>query len=133
MLNFIKILTKKGIIKYFDACVAHYRTLYNRAILYKNIHDFDNALADITKVIEVLPDFPVAHFVRSEIYKEMGQERKANQEYDKSIAMVKRLAYSEKIAFKMVDVINVVIKVCKPFIVILKGHLTTQRLLRIFT
>ena len=31
------------------------------------------------------------------------------------------LAYSEKIAFKMVDVINVVIKVCKPFIVILKG------------
>ena len=73
-----------------------YRTLYNRAILYKNIHDFDNALADITKVIEVLPDFPVAHFVRSEIYKEMGQERKANQEYDKSIAMVKRLASSEK-------------------------------------
>ena len=73
-----------------------YRTLYNRAILYKNIHDFDNALADISKVIEVLPNFPVAHFLRSEIYKGMGQERKANQEYDKSIAMVKRLSSSEE-------------------------------------
>lgn len=31
------------------------------------------------------------------------------------------LAYSEKIAFKMVGVINIVIKVCKPFIVILKA------------
>lgn len=31
------------------------------------------------------------------------------------------LAYSEKIAFKMVGVIDIVIKVCKPFIVILRG------------
>ncbi len=75
---------------------ADYRTLYNRAILYKNIHDYKNALSDISKVIEVMPDFPVAHFLRYEIYRDMGQERKANQEYDKSIAMVRRLSSSEK-------------------------------------
>ena len=73
-----------------------YRTLYNRAVMYKNIYDYDNALADISKVLEVMPDFPVAHFLRSEIYRGMGNERKANQEYDKSIAMVKRLSASEK-------------------------------------
>ena len=73
-----------------------YRTLYNRAVMYKNIHDYDNALVDISKVIDVMPDFPVAHFLRSEIYREMGNERKANKEYDKSIAMVKRLSSSEK-------------------------------------
>lgn len=31
------------------------------------------------------------------------------------------LAYSDKIAFKMVSVINIVIKICKPFIIILKS------------
>ena len=73
-----------------------YRTLYNRAILYRNIHDFENALTDVSKVIEVMPNFAVAHFLRSEIYNEMGDKRKANQEYDKSIALVKRLSSSEE-------------------------------------
>lgn len=42
------------------------------------------------------------------------------------------LAYSEKIAFQMVDVIDVVIKVCNPFIVILRTSTdTVVKLLRI--
>lgn len=73
-----------------------YRTLYNRAVLYRNIGEYNKALADITKVIEVLPDFAVAHFLRYEIYDKMGSKKKAEEEYDKSIALVKKLSSSDE-------------------------------------
>mgnify|MGYP003304152275 CR=1 FL=1 len=40
------------------------------------------------------------------------------------------LAYSEKIAFSMVDIIDIVIKVCKPFIIILKA--STDFIVKLF-
>lgn len=73
-----------------------YRTLYNRAILYRNIHDYKNALADVNKVIEVMPDFPVAYFLRFEINQKMGNDRRAMQDYDHAIALVKKLSSSKK-------------------------------------
>lgn len=60
---------------------SDYRSLYNRAILYNDIRDYSNALADLDKVIAAYPQFAGAYSLRSEIFRNKGDMRKAEADY----------------------------------------------------
>lgn len=66
-----------------------YRSLYNRALLYKETGNYELALKDINKVIGQYPDFAAAYFLRFDIYREKGDSRQAKRDYDKSLALAK--------------------------------------------
>ncbi len=67
-----------------------YRALYNRALLYRDVRAYKEALADIDRVIEAYPDFAGAYFLRFDIYREQGNMKKAEQDYNKSLALAKK-------------------------------------------
>ena len=64
-----------------------YRALYNRALLFYNTRDYKSAIADVSQVIEAYPQFATAYSFRSEIYREMGEMRKAATDYDKAMSL----------------------------------------------
>ena len=66
-----------------------YRALYNRAVVYRESKQYKKALADIDRVIEAFPDLAAAYFIRFDIKHSMN-ERTAQKDYDKSLALAKQ-------------------------------------------
>ena len=66
-----------------------YKALYNRSILLAEIGDYDAAIADIDRVLEAYPDFAAAYFLRYDINRRKGDMRRAEADYNKSIALAK--------------------------------------------
>nr|MDE6491313.1 tetratricopeptide repeat protein [Muribaculaceae bacterium] len=62
--------------------------LYNRALIYNDIRDYDKALADLDKVIAAYPEFAGAFSLRSEIFRNKGDLRKAEADYNKVQALI---------------------------------------------
>lgn len=79
----------------FSAVLAlepeNFRALYNRAIIRGLKHDFKGAIEDITGVIKYFPDFPSGYFMRSEFYKSLGNMSAAARDYDKAMALTRKL------------------------------------------
>ena len=86
LLNFIKILTQKGIIKYFDACVAHYRTLYNQ----------DNDILPVTAVTAVALSQEQCMRLTSKLTQITGKTAELTNRVDPSCLGGVRLDYDGK-------------------------------------
>lgn len=67
-----------------------FKLLYNRAIVRSRIGQYKEALADIDKVVASYPDLAAAYFLRSEILRESGDRRRAEDDYNRSIALAKK-------------------------------------------
>ncbi|NNT71695.1 tetratricopeptide repeat protein [Flavobacterium sp. IMCC34852] len=56
----------------------------NRANLYSDLKQFDKALADINKALEIKPDYDLGYLNRAEIYQKMGNKAKACENFKKA-------------------------------------------------
>lgn len=62
-------------------------TLYkSRARVFFDMEDHEKAIADLTKVIELQPDFE-AYGARAQLYRELGEPQKALDDYEKARAL----------------------------------------------
>lgn len=77
--------------KVLDIDPDDYRSLFNRAMLYRETKNYKKALADIDRVAEAFPDFDGVFFTRFQIYDEMGDKRNAERDYNKALALSKRV------------------------------------------
>ena len=61
-------------------------TLVNRGILYTHLREFDAALADFDKALELIPGFPEAHLNRGNAFLFIDRFALAVADYDAAIA-----------------------------------------------
>lgn len=66
-----------------------YKAYYNRAIVNAELKNYKQAISDINRVISTFPDLAAAYFLRSDI-KHRANDRTAQNDYDKSIALAKK-------------------------------------------
>jgi len=53
------------------------RAYFNRALAYAQTGQFDQALADLSKVIEIDPRYATAFCLRGQVYAQLGDREKA--------------------------------------------------------
>jgi Tfp pilus assembly protein PilF len=70
--------------KYPDQNVAAYS---NRGIFYSNLGQWDNAIADLTKSIDINPKYPASYANRGIVYGSLGQQEKAIADFSKAITI----------------------------------------------
>lgn len=74
-----------------DLDPANVRASYNRAVVNSLKSRYKEAIADISKVIDDVPDLPDPYFMRSQFYYELKDMRKAENDYNKAIALSKQV------------------------------------------
>ena len=67
------------------------RSRFNRTVIYNQRHEYKKALADVKYVIDAFPEFPTGYMMRCEIYKALGNMALAANDYDRAVALTKRL------------------------------------------
>ena len=67
------------------------RAHYNRALIRTYKRDFEGAIQDIDAVINTFPNFPAGYFLRSDILRQQGKMTLASKDYDKAMALTKKL------------------------------------------
>lgn len=60
-------------------------SLYNRGICNEKIHNYKEAIDDLTSIIRLKPDYANAYFNRGCCYEEIGQMDRAIQDYSKAL------------------------------------------------
>jgi tetratricopeptide (TPR) repeat protein len=60
-------------------------TFVNRAILHTHLRNFDAALRDLDRALELMPNFPEAHLNRGNVYSYIESLDQAVKEYDAAI------------------------------------------------
>ncbi len=70
---------------------SDHRAHYNRAQIRARKHDFAGAIEDINAVIELFPNFPTGYLIRSEFERGRGNLTKAAADYDKAMALTRKL------------------------------------------
>ncbi|MDE6545038.1 MAG: tetratricopeptide repeat protein, partial [Paramuribaculum sp.] len=68
-----------------------YRALFNRAMINKNRGRMDDAMADADAIIAAFPDMAAAWFLRSDILQAMGRRKDADNDYQHSLALARKL------------------------------------------
>ena len=61
--------------------------LYNRGLISAQLGAYDDALADMDRVLDINPNNVLAYFNRASIFIEMGQYHNALEDYDKAIEL----------------------------------------------
>lgn len=67
------------------------RALYNRAYALSYKRMFREALADADHIIALMPEYPAGYAMRAEINRRAGNASAASRDYDRSVALAKRL------------------------------------------
>lgn len=67
------------------------RARYQRAYINGKQRRYRQAVEDIGHVIDAFPDFPTGLFMRSEFYRALGDARRATADYDRAVALSRRL------------------------------------------
>lgn len=68
-----------------------YRALFNRAMINKNRGRMDDAMADADAIIAAFPNMAAAWFLRSDILQAMGRRKDADNDYQHSLALARKL------------------------------------------
>jgi len=58
---------------------------HNRAIVYHRLKDYDRALSDVNKALDIDPHMPLAHYRRGLLYAVMGDDDKALADFSREI------------------------------------------------
>lgn len=66
---------------------ANTRAYYNRSVVNHAKGRNREAVADISKVIDDVPDLPDPYFLRSELYRDLGDLRSAERDYNRGLAL----------------------------------------------
>ncbi len=69
---------------------ANTRAYYNRSIVNHAKGRNREAVADISKVIDEVPDLPDPYFLRSELYRDLGDLRSAERDYNRGMALSRK-------------------------------------------
>jgi tetratricopeptide (TPR) repeat protein len=76
----------------YDAVVLlsprHFPAYLSRALAHKKLKDFDHALADLKKVLELKPDDAFTIYTIGEVYEQKGDLKEAETEYRKARELV---------------------------------------------
>lgn len=67
------------------------RARYNRAIAFMRRNDYKAALRDANAIVEAYPELPTGYLMRVDIRMAMGENFKAGADYDKAMALSKKI------------------------------------------
>ncbi|MCL2576584.1 MAG: tetratricopeptide repeat protein [Defluviitaleaceae bacterium] len=83
---------------YFDRAIElnsnNWHSYNSRGLLYYNLNDTENAIADYSKVIELKPDYAMAYFYRGFLYGKLNDNENAIADYSKLIELKPDYAYA---------------------------------------
>ena len=76
----------KGAVKALTEAIendpTHFGALLNRGLAYERLQEFDDALADYSRAIEIVPQFARAFHYRGHVHAALGQYERAVENYD---------------------------------------------------
>jgi tetratricopeptide (TPR) repeat protein len=64
---------------------------YNRALILAQKRRYNEALDDAQYIVNAFPDYPTGYYLRSQFYREKGDAKSSQREYEKAMAISKRL------------------------------------------